>query len=327
MPKILHARARNCRGGGKGENKMPSAAGNKIKLHFVNFEVTGRSGRIAMGIFAAALLWAASLLPAHASPKDPPLGAGFTKDFTARMEDVLQAVQEVLGDETIHGTLIFDKQPVLTGAKIVDSTPLFEAWSGPGKVFYKIRPDAIAPRHFLASADQGTIAVRYIVSQLGPERVRVHIDAVYVETTHKNVHISDGTVETSECKEIENRLNTIQITEQETSEANRRRESSELVKETRLRERAEEARLLSQTQNSTQAMEHEIASLRHELECRVKAPGADLKAAPFLSSSNVATLPAYTELMIVIVTPHWLGVETPDGHRGWLRMDHMEPLP
>jgi hypothetical protein len=59
----------------------------------------------------------------------------------------------------------------------------------------------------------------------------------------------------------------------------------------------------------------------------VKAPGADLKAAPFFSSSNVATLPAYTELMVVIVTPHWLGVETPDGHRGWLRLDQVEPLP
>jgi hypothetical protein len=298
------------------------------KVRFINYKGNAMAERFVKAILAAALVCAmAGNALGWALPKDPPLGAGFTKDFSARMEDVLQAVQEVLADETIHGTLIFDRQPVLNGAKIVDSTPLFETWNGPGKVFYKIRPDAIAPRHFLGSADQGTIAVRYIVSALGPERVRVHIDAVYVETTHRIVHISDGSVETSECKEIENRLNTIQVTEQETLEANRRRESAELVKETRLRERAEEAKLLSQTLNSTQEIEQQIDSLRHELERRVKAPGADLKAAPFLSSASVATLPAYTELMVVIVTPHWLGVETPDGHRGWLRMDRLEPLP
>ena len=297
-------------------------------MSFVIHKVNKWTRRIVTAIFAGILVCATSgNVYARALPKDPPLGAGFTKDFTARMDDVLQALREVLADETIHGTLIFDRQPVLTGAKIVDSTPLFEAWNGPGKVFYKVRPDAIAPRHFLGSADQGTIAVRYIVSMLGPERIRVHIDAVYVETTHKTVQISDGTVETSECKEIENRLNKIQITEQETLEANRRRESAELVKETRLRERAEEAKLLSQTQGSTQEMEQQIDSLRHELERRVKAPGGDLKAAPFFSSSNVAILPAYTELMVVIVTPHWLGVETPDGHRGWLRLDQVEPLP
>jgi hypothetical protein len=297
-------------------------------MSFVIHRVTERVQRIVTAIFLLALVCASSGNGyARGWPKDAPLGPGFTKDFSARMDDVLQAVREVLGDETIHGTQIFDRQPVLNGAKIVDSTPLFEAWNGPGKVFFKIRPEAIAPRHFLGSADQGTIAVRYIVNALGAERVRVHIDAVYVETTHKTVHISDGTVETSECKEIENRLNAIQITEQETLEANRRRESAELVKETRLRERTEEARLLSQTQSSTEEMEQQIDSLRHELERRVKAPGADLKAAPFFSSSNVATLPAYTELMVVIVTPHWLGVETPDGHRGWLRLDQVEPLP
>jgi hypothetical protein len=29
----------------------------------------------------------------------------------------------------------------------------------------------------------------------------------------------------------------------------------------------------------------------------------------------------------VIVTPHWLGVETPQSQRGWLPLDQLEPLP
>ena len=159
--------------------------------------------------------------------KERQLGPGITREFSATLEDVLQALHEVLEDQTIHGTVIYDKQPVLTGATVVDSTPLFEPWNHPGQVFYKIRKDAIAPRHFLDTADQGTIAVRYIVTGVGQERVRLHIDAIYVETTHRTPHISDGTVEASEAKVIEDHLHAIQTTEQEAIEAIRRRESAD----------------------------------------------------------------------------------------------------
>jgi hypothetical protein len=63
------------------------------------------------------------------------------------------------------------------------------------------------------------------------------------------------------------------------------------------------------------------------VEIRVKVPGANLKAAPFGSAANVANLTAYTEVVIVIVTPHWYGVETPTGLRGWLPLDQLELLP
>ena len=276
---------------------------------------------------AAILIISSPITSPSATPKDLELGPGFTKEFSSTIDDLLQAVQQVLADNIIHGTLIYDKQPVLDGAKPADSTPIFAAYTGTGKVFYKVRPDAIAPRHFLESADQGTIAVRYIVSSISAERTRLHIDALYVEKTHRTVHISDGTVEASEGKAIEDRLNAIQFTEQETAEANRRRESAELVKETKLRQRVEETKLLEQTQTSIENMEQQINTLRHEVERRVKAPGAQMKAAPFVASAGMATLPAYTELLVVIVTPHWYGVETPDGHRGWLPVEQLEPLP
>jgi len=41
----------------------------------------------------------------------------------------------------------------------------------------------------------------------------------------------------------------------------------------------------------------------------------------------VKTLAAYTEVVIVIVTPTWYGVETPDGQRGWMPVDQLESLP
>jgi len=63
------------------------------------------------------------------------------------------------------------------------------------------------------------------------------------------------------------------------------------------------------------------------LERRIKAPGADLKAAPFQSAANLKTLAAYTEVIVLIVSPHWLGIETPEGQRGWIYEDHLEPIP
>lgn len=260
-------------------------------------------------------------------PKEQLLGPGITREFPASMEDLLQALREVLGDQTIHGTQIYDKQPVLMGATEVQTTPLFASWPATGRVFYKIRKDAIAPRHFLESADQGTIAVRYIVTSVSAERVRLHIDAVYVENTHRTVHISDGTVETSESKVIEDRLHAIQSEEQEAAEANRRRDSAELVRKTEVREREDEAKLLSAAQSSTEGLQQQIVALRHEVERRVKAPGAKLRSAPFASSATTTTLSAYAEIVVVIVTPHWYGVETTDGQRGWMRIDELENLP
>jgi hypothetical protein len=260
-------------------------------------------------------------------PKDQQLGPGITREFNASVEDLLQALHDDLGDQTIHGTQIYDKQPVLMGATEVKMTPLFELWQTSGTVFYKIRKDAIAPRHFLESADQGTIAVRYIVTAINSDRVRLHIDAIYVENTHRTLHISDGTVETSESKVIEDRLHAIQSEKQEAADENRRRESAELVRKTQIRERDDETKLLSDAQSSAEGLQQQIVALRRDVERRVKAPGAKLRSAPFSSSATTTTLSAYAEVVIVIVTPHWYGVETTDGQRGWMRIDELENLP
>ena len=268
-----------------------------------------------------------SSLFAGGGNKDQFASPGFVKEFEATQADALQALNEVLEDQTIHGTLIFDKQPILTGATVVESTPLFEPWQGPGKVFYKIRNEAIAPRHFLDSADQGTIAVRYVLSSASPGRFRLRIDAIYVESTRRKLHPSDLTVESSEYKVFQDHLQAIQFAAQEAADAKRRLESAELVRQTVIRQREDETTRLAAAQSSVQDLEQRISTLRHEVERRVKAPGADLKAAPFRAAANVKTLAAYTEVVIVIVTPHWYGVETPDGQRGWMPADQLETLP
>jgi hypothetical protein len=252
---------------------------------------------------------------------------GLAVEFAATIDEVLQALNEVLEDQTIHGTYIFDREPTLTGAVAVTSTPFFESWQGPGQVFYKIRKNAIAPRHFLESADQGTIAVRYVVTSVSPERTRIHIDAVYVENAHRRVHASDGTVEASELKAIQEHLQAIQLAQQEAADAKRRRDSAEAVQRSFIRQHEDESTRLAAAQSSVQELEQRVKALRDEVEQRVRAPGADLKAAPFRAAARLKTLSAFTEVVVVIVTPHWYGVETPDGQRGWISRDQLEPLP
>lgn len=270
------------------------------------------------------------LLPAISLAASPPkelTTPGLMREFTARIEDVRQAVISVQKDHIIHGTLVFDKEPTLTGAEAVASTPLFDPWKGPGEVYYKIRREAIAPRHFLDPADAGTIGVRYVIIPASDDRTRVKVDAVYIETVHKVVHPSDGSVEKSEMKEIKDALDSLQEAAMEAADARRRELSAELVRKSYARQREEETTRLSNAQSGAKDMEQEIVSLRHELERRVKAPGADLKAAPFQSAANLKTLAAYTEVVVLIVTPHWLGIETPEGQRGWLPIEQLEPLP
>jgi hypothetical protein len=252
---------------------------------------------------------------------------GFASELTTSESDVLQALHEVLEDHIIHGTRVFEREPILNGAEEVASTPLFGHWQGAGKVFYKVRTEVVAPRHFKESSDAGTIAVRYVVVSLTPQRTRVQIDAIFVESAHKVVHTSDLTVEASEFKAIQEHLQANQLAEQETRDLKRRRDSADLVKKTMIRRREDEATLLASTQSSVKDLEERLKGLRHEIERRVKAPGTDLKAAPFQSSAKVATLPAYTEVVLVIVTPHWYGVETPNGQRGWVAIEQLEALP
>jgi hypothetical protein len=274
-----------------------------------------------------ALSFVSTTMSLLASPRKELSTPGLVREFLAPISDVRQAVLSVQKDHIIHGTLVFDKEPILTGAEAIDATPLFDPWQGPGEVYYKIRAEAIAPRHFLDSADQGTIGVRYAIIPVTDDRTRVKVDSVYIESAHKTIHPSDGSVEKSEMNEIKDALDSLQQAAMEAADARRRALSAELVKQSYARQRDEESNRVNNAQTTEKQMQQEIASLRHELQRRVKAPGADLKAAPFQSAANLKTLSASAEVVILIVTPHWLGVETPEGQRGWLPMEKLEPLP
>jgi len=73
-----------------------------------------------------------------------------------------------------------------------------------------------------------------------------------------------------------------------------------------------------------QTLEERVKDLRKQVERLVKAPGAPLKSAPFHSASTLQTLITGTEVLILISTPYWYGVETHDGQHGWIMRDQLE---
>src|SRR5580658_9277479 len=93
---------------------------------------------------------------------------GFEIDLKASEADVIKAVQYVIQDQIIHGTQVYAREDELTDAEPATSSPYYGTWTAEGHVFYKIRRDALAPRHFKNSTDVGIITVRYIVLGVGP---------------------------------------------------------------------------------------------------------------------------------------------------------------
>jgi hypothetical protein len=248
-------------------------------------------------------------------------------ELPAPQTDVLKAVREVAGDEIVHGTLEYDKDPILKGADLVESSNYYGRWQGPGQALYKVRTNTVAPRHFKDSNDIGAITIRYVVQGINEKSTRLQIDAVFVEDGRRAAHPSDGTVETSEFKEIQDQLAAIQLEQQKIAEAARLREAQARVKASQPETREAAVARLESAQAEIRTLEQRIREMQHDIEVRVKEPGADLKSAPFQKAAKLLTLNAKSDVLVLIITEHWYGIETADGKRGWVSQDDVEPLP
>jgi hypothetical protein len=83
----------------------------------------------------------------------------------------------------------------------------------------------------------------------------------------------------------------------------------------------------SSFEQSGETLEQYVTGLRRQAGRRVKQPGAPLKSAPFHTASTMKSLEPGTEVLILITTTYWYGVETHGGDHGWLRRDQLEPMP
>jgi polyhydroxyalkanoate synthesis regulator phasin len=171
---------------------------------------------------------------------------------------------------------------------------------------------------------------------------------VFVDDIRHSVHQSNGSVESSEYKDIQDRLAAVELMKKENAEA-------EEAKQERLAKKkfgmgndtvllstppstAPETSSASTTsavpqplaayeQQPGESLEQHVAELRRQVERLVKPPGAPLKSAPFHTASTLKSLEPGVEVLILISTPYWYGVETHDGQHGWIRRDQLEQMP
>jgi hypothetical protein len=250
---------------------------------------------------------------------------GFSTEISSPESEVLQAVEAIVNNGIIQGSKEYNKDKFIENATAAASSQWFPEWKEPGKVYYKVRTGVLAPLNFKESKDEGTLAVRYVVQSKDASKTRLRIDAVFVE--HFHLHPSDGSVENAECQEIENQIDAVQ-TEKKQREEREKQSQMTLARQALERQRlADEASALAAAQTSAQTLDQHLEWLRRQAERVVKAPGGQLKSAPFRSATNVKSLEAGAEVVILIVTPYWYGVETTDGQHGWINRGQLEPLP
>lgn len=316
------------------------------------------ASRAACGLIMILLLLAVARPLAGRDKEKISYGEGLIVNIPMREAEVEQVVEDVAQNGIIRGTKEYNKDEFVSGAKAATSSAVFPAWSEGGKVFYKVREQAIDPRGFKDGGDVGTLVVRYVLQPQGEKNTVLRINALFEESFRKTVHPSNGAVETAEYKDIHDHLEAIQVMREQTIEAEEERKEARAKRLGRAA--AEPAGSVdlqaSSSRTGAQAEESEVASgapapipeptadaagqsevrlapgqtladhvqeLRKQVERLVKAPGAPLKSAPFHTASTLQALTPGTEVLILISTPYWYGVETRDGQHGWMMRDEL----
>jgi hypothetical protein len=302
---------------------------------------------------AAILLFSVAALAAPAKEKDATqYGMGLIVNLPFPESEVAQVVQDVIQNGIIRGTKEYNKDQYITDANPVTSSRVFPEWTEGGKVFYKQRLKAIDPRNFKDGSDVGTLVVRYVVQPQGDKNTVLRIDARFEEDFRHITHPSNGSVESAEYKDIHDHLDAIESMKAQTLEAEKEKQEQTARKQTptvsnEAAVAAPQPAVVSAPNTDApptpvapsvaatsqsvsfpaQTLEQQVQDLRRQVQRLVKAPGAPLKSAPFHTASTLQSLSAGTEVLVVISTTYWLGVETHEGQHGWILRDELELLP
>ena len=314
-------------------SKTLSRTRSHIPSRFAESSRVQQGARVRRRIFGLLLLamWLLSVVSPlqgrEPKRRKEDYGLGLTTEVDAPLNEVLDAVQAVVNNGIIQGSKEYNKDQYIEGANAVDSSPLFPAWTGPGKVFFKVRTEALDPRGFYESNDVGTLAVRYVVQSKDAGKTILRIDAVFVEDFKRTAHPSDGSVESAEYKDIQDHVDATELQKKQAEEAGKHRQEELARQALEAKNEQSEATALALAQSSAETLEQHVQNLRRQVERVIKAPGAELKAAPFHTATNLKTLDTGAEVVILIATPYWFGVETEDGQHGWIHHSQLEPLP
>jgi hypothetical protein len=369
------------------------------KADVSNAEVVAKkSGQVAAlgpspaSVLLAVILLFAIALPAAGKKKEAiTYGEGLLVNIPLPEREVAQVVQDIAANGIIRGTKEYNKDEFVGGANPALSSTVFPEWTKGGKVFYKVRTQALDPRNFKDSGDLGTLAVRYVVKAQGERNTVLRIDALFKEDFRHTVHPSNGSVESDEYRDIQDHLDFLELMKKEDAEANKQRQEQVAKKqgvalhgaaptpmpvESSSRDvqaggnppatvspqssataapvvqaaPVESASAVtpqpiaaspapvpaaspaqppppqpsSPSPQPAQSLEQRVQDLRKQVERTVKSPGAPLKSAPFHTAINLQTLGTGTQVLVLISTPYWYGVETHEGQHGWLMRDQVE---
>lgn len=257
------------------------------------------------------------LLVGSALARKEHYGEGLTVELDATYDQAVKAVQEIAENGTIQGTWQYKGTHELDGAEPAKSAEGFSEWRGQGMVFYKVRPKALAPQHFYASADQGTVAVRYIVESDGPRTTKLRIDAVFEEDDHHHSHPSDGQVENSEYTAITQKVSEYEEQEKkraQTAALDEKGKQVEQLRESLNQETAE----LNALRVKEQALQKQAAKTADGEVVTVRAASADLKAAPYRASRTLQLLSRGQAVTLLTRAGGWCRVQTGHGEQGWV---------
>ena len=265
--------------------------------------------------------------PLHARGKSTEsYGVGLNVSVPASERDVLQAVQDVAADGIIQGSKEYNKDEYVGGADAADTTSVFPKWIGSGKVFYKVRQNALDPRNFKDGGDSGTLAVRYVVQPGDDKSTILKIDAIFVDDFHHRPHLSNGSVEAAEYAAIQDHLAAMQLQKQQATQDEQRHQQELAARELESKRKQQQLEQ-AVAQAPGESLEQHVRNLRHDAERLVKSPGGKLRSAPYRSASSLKALPSATVVVILVSTPYWYGVETEGGQHGWMHRSELEPLP
>jgi hypothetical protein len=332
-------------------------------------------------------------------------GEGLIINIPLPETEVERVVADIAANGIIRGTKEYNKDEFVSGAQSASTCSAFPAWTQHGKVFYKVRTEALDPRGFKDSNDIGTLAVRYVVQPQGAKNTVLRIDALFKEDFKHTVHLSDGSVESNEYRDIQDHLDFLELMKKEDAEAIRERQEQQARKQNSATAQTAEPQSESSSRSApqptgnsvttsgqlansaaaslpaqpatsspqvpppaaapapvaqtpqpietasatpapsivppsqavasaqkspeatgqpNQTLEQRVKELRKQVERVVKSPGAPLKSAPFHTALNLQSLAPGTEVLILISTPYWYGVETHEGEHGWIMRNDLE---
>jgi Bacterial SH3 domain len=307
-----------------------------------NPERARKSSHDALDVVTKAFLAMLVLSVCCAARSHDPVAATFAIDLDKPFDEVLEAVNEVANNGVISGTFEYKGDQSLPGAVLDQNCQLFKSWSGKGKVFFKVRKKTLAPVHFLNSNDVGTVAVRYVVQEIGSNLTRLFIDAVFIENAGHHNHPSDGFVETSEFGEIGKRMReaeqvrevqragqTFLPASESSSRPDQPTQGSPDTQATSDLQRAisEQKSSLESDTAKLHRLEAEAQKLRSAEFLLVSVERAELKVQPYAHARPLEALKKGQQVTLLAKSSYWVRVRSEDGQEGWLPHSAVEARP